>query len=173
MDCSKELAGDSITLRPLLADDFEALHVAASDPLIWEQHPDPLRFEREAFRVKFFDPAVACKMAYVVVDNATGQLVGSSRYYEYDADKGEIAIGFTFLRRDQWGGTANREMKALMLDHAFASDISRVWFHVGKSNMRSRKAMEKIGGQFSHEGIKELAGMKIDYVFFTIDKQIV
>ena len=81
------MIGQTISLRPLQAEDFEALHAAAADPLIWEQHPDPLRYEREAFRVKFFDPAVACKMAYAVVDNASGQLVGSSRYYEQDDAK--------------------------------------------------------------------------------------
>ena len=165
-----QVIGQTISLRPLVAADFDALHAAAADPLIWEQHPDPLRYEREAFRTKFFDPAVACKMAYVVVENATGQLIGSSRYYEHDEAKREIAIGFTFLARSHWGGSANREMKQLMLAHAFATGIERVWFHVGKSNMRSRKAMEKIGGQFSHEGVKEMAGLKIDYVFFKIDK---
>ncbi len=164
------MIGSTISLRPLVAADFDALYAAAADPLIWEQHPDPLRYEREAFRSKFFDPAVACKMAYVVVENATGQLIGSSRYYEHDEAKCEIAIGFTFLVRSHWGGSTNREMKQLMLDHAFATGIERVWFHVGKSNMRSRKAMEKIGGQFSHEGIKEMGGMKIDYVFFKINK---
>jgi RimJ/RimL family protein N-acetyltransferase len=164
------MIGKTISLRPLVAADFEALHAAAADPLIWEQHPDPLRYEREAFRTKFFDPAVACKMAYVVVDNASGQLVGSSRYYEQDDAKREIAIGYTFLARSHWGGSANREMKQLMLAHAFTTGFDRVWFHVGKSNMRSRKAMEKIGGQFSHEGVKEMGGMKIDYVFFKIDK---
>jgi RimJ/RimL family protein N-acetyltransferase len=171
LDCSKTLVGKSITLRPLRADDFDALHAAASDPLIWEQHPDPLRYEREAFRAKFFDPALAGNMAYVVVDHGSGELVGSSRYYEYDAAKGEIAIGYTFLRRDQWGGAANSEMKKLMLDHIFAAGISRAWFHVGKDNMRSRKAMEKIGGQFSHEGIKTMFGRAIDYVFYRIEGQ--
>lgn len=168
-----QVIGTTISLRPLVAADFEALHAAAADPLIWEQHPDPLRYEREAFRTKFFDPAVACKLAYVVVDNATGQLVGSSRYYEQDDAKREIAIGYTFLARSHWGGSANREMKQLMLAHAFATGFDRVWFHVGKNNMRSRKAMEKIGGQFSHEGVKEMGGMKIDYVFFKIDKPAV
>ena len=158
-----------MSLRLVQAKDFDELHTAAADPLIWEQHPDPLRYEREAFRIRFFEPAVACKMAYAVVDNATGQLIGSSRYYEHDEAKREIAIGYTFLARSHWGGSANREMKQLMLDHAFASGIERVWFHVGKSNMRSRKAMEKIGGQFSHEAVKETGGMKIDYVFFKID----
>jgi N-acetyltransferase len=164
------MIGQTISLRPLIAEDFEALHAAAADPLIWEQHPDPLRYEREAFWTKFFEPAVACKSAYVVVDNASGALIGSSRYYEYDATKQEIAIGYTFLARSHWGGSANLEMKQLMLNHVFAAGIQRVWFHVGKNNMRSRRAMEKIGGQFSHEGIKEMAGLKIDYVFFTIDK---
>lgn len=163
------LIGQTISLRPLCGEDFEALHAAAADPLIWEQHHDPLRYEREAFRAKFFAPAVACKMAYVVVDNATGQLIGSSRYYEQDEAKREIAIGFTFLAGSYWGGSGNREMKQLMLEHVFATGIERVWFHVGKRNMRSRKAMEKIGGQFSHEGVKEMGGMKIDYVFFKID----
>jgi RimJ/RimL family protein N-acetyltransferase len=170
IDCSLSLIGKDIALRPIRATDFEALHSSASDPLIWEQHPDPLRYEREAFRVKFFDPAVAGNMAYVVVDHASGELIGSSRYYEHDEAKREIAIGYTFLSKSHWGGLANRDMKKLMLDHAFASGINRVWFHVGKSNMRSRRAMEKIGGQFSHEGVKEMAGLKVDYVFFTIDK---
>lgn len=170
MQFQSKLIGKSISLRLLQAEDFDELHRAAADPLIWEQHPDPLRYEREAFRVKFFEPAVICQMAYVVVDNATGQLIGSSRFYEHDEAMREIAIGFTFLAKSHWGGAANREMKQLMLDHAFAGGIERVWFHVGKSNMRSRKAMEKIGGQFSHEAVKEMAGLKIDYVYFKIDK---
>ena len=170
IDYTKTLIGKSITLRSLVASDFDALHAAAADPLIWEQHPDPDRYEREAFRAKFFDPAVESKSAYVVVDNASGALIGSSRFYEFDAAKREVAIGYTFLSRDYWGGSANSEMKTLMLAHAFASNIDRVWFHVGKNNMRSRKAMEKIGGVFSHEDVKTMFGKTIDYVFFKIDK---
>ncbi len=44
-----------------------------------------------------------------------------------------------------WGTTYNRAMKTLMLDHAFQS-VEAVLFHVGASNVRSQKAMERLGG---------------------------
>ena len=170
IDFKSDLVGRTLTLRPLQSTDFDPLHAAAADPLIWVQHPDPLRYEREAFRAKFFDPAVASGSAYVVVDNASGQMMGSSRYYELDTAKREVAIGYTFLARSYWGGSANSEMKRLMLDHAFASGMERVWFHVGKHNLRSCKAMEKIGGKVLREEVKMLLGVAHDYVFYAIDK---
>jgi len=75
-------------------------------------------------------------------------MVGSSRYYDLAPEKSEIIIGYTFLSRALWGGSFNRELKALMLDHAFRF-VSAVVFHVGEHNIRSRKAMEKIGGVLS------------------------
>lgn len=170
IDVQTSLSGHTIRLRPIRVEDFAALHAAASDPLIWEQHPDPLRYEREAFRAKFFDPALASGSAYVAVDSATNQLIGSSRYYELDELTCEVAIGYTFLARSHWGGTTNREMKQLMLNHAFASGIQRVWFHIGVNNLRSRKALEKIGGQLIHIATKVLLGVPHDYAFYAIDK---
>jgi N-acetyltransferase len=169
MNFQTPLKSQSLILRPIQVADFDSLHTAASDPLIWEQHPDPERYEREAFRVKFFDPAVASGTAYVVVDSASGQLIGSSRYYEVDVAKREIAIGYTFLERGYWGGDTNREMKRLMLDHALASGFDRVWFHIGKQNFRSRRAMEKIGGVLSHMGVKTILGVDHDYAFYAIE----
>lgn len=167
-DFQPTLVGDLITLRPLTADDFEALHTAASDPLIWEQHPDPSRYRREVFENNFFASALASDSAFVVIDNASQKIVGSSRYYEWDADKKGIAIGYTFLARSHWGGAVNREMKRLMLDHAFRS-AKTAWFHVGSTNWRSRKAMEKIGGRFSHEEGKITNGVEYISAFYRID----
>lgn len=167
-DYAPRLTGDSLSLRPLLASDFDALYAAASDPLIWEQHPEPLRYQRPVFE-KFFAGAVASGGALLVTANETGAAVGTSRYYEWNPDKREIAIGYTFLARTHWGGGANREMKQLMLRHAFKF-VDTVWFHVGKDNWRSRKAMEKIGGRVAHEGTKELNGVVHDYVFYKITK---
>jgi hypothetical protein len=45
------LDGETISLRPLQADDFDAVYAAASDPLVWEQHPFPLRYQREVLKV--------------------------------------------------------------------------------------------------------------------------
>jgi RimJ/RimL family protein N-acetyltransferase len=51
------LSGTLIEIRPLHAEDFDALFEAASDPMIWEQHPEPDRFKREVFQ-RFFDGAI-------------------------------------------------------------------------------------------------------------------
>lgn len=150
IDFLSTLSGPTLRLRPLVAGDFELLHAAASDPLIWEQHPQPTRWQREVFRSNFFAGALASGSAYVVLDNATGTIIGSTRYYDWWPQTREIAIGFTFLTRPYWGGGANQEMKQLMLTHAFRW-ADTVWFHVGEHNARSRRALEKIGARFSHQ----------------------
>jgi len=58
-----------------------------------------------------------------------------------------VEIGWTFLERAFWGGTYNREMKSLMLDHAFKF-VDRVVFVVGENNLRSQRALQKIGARF-------------------------
>lgn len=143
-DLQPELAGPRLALRPLKPEDLEALYEAASDPLIWEQHPFHDRWKRDVFE-EFFAEALRSKGAFAVLDRASGRVAGSSRYYDLDLAKGEVAIGFTFLRRAYWGGSHNRELKTLMLDHAFRF-VPRVIFHVDESNLRSRGAMAKIGG---------------------------
>ena len=167
-DFQPTLVGNLITLRPLTIDDFDALYAAASDPLVWEQHPDPTRHRREVFENNFFASAVASGSAFVVIDNATNQIVGSSRYYEWNAEKNEVAIGYTFLAQSHWGGAVNREMKRLMLNHAFRW-AKTAWFHVGSTNWRSRKAMEKVGGRFSHEEGKVTNGIEYISAFYRID----
>lgn len=162
------LVGETISLRPLQAEDFESLYAAASDPLIWEQHPEPLRYQRAVFETGFFAGALASGAALVVTDNASGKMIGSSRYYDWNPGEGEVAIGFTFLARTHWGGATNQEVKRLMLRHAFLR-AKTVWFHIGKNNGRSRKALEKIGGIFSHEGSKESNGVVRDYVCYKIE----
>jgi RimJ/RimL family protein N-acetyltransferase len=141
------LSGARLELRPLRPEDFEALYAVASDPLIWAVHPEPNRYKREVFE-GFFAEALKSKGALAVLDRGTGLMIGSSRFYDLDVQKSEIIIGYTFLSRDCWGGSFNREMKTLMLGHAFRF-VKAVIFHVGENNIRSRKAMEKIGGVLS------------------------
>src|SRR6185436_11137836 len=108
------LTGDLIELRPLRADDFPALFAVASDPLIWEQHPEPDRCTEPVFR-RFFSGAIESGGAFVVIDRRDGRMIGSSRYADYNEAKSEIEIGWTFLARAHWGGVYNGEMKRLML----------------------------------------------------------
>ena len=137
------LKGERLELRPLRADDFDELFAVASDPLIWEQHPNSDRYREEVFR-EFFRSALECGGALIAVDRAEGRVIGSSRYHGYNEGRNEIEIGWTFLARSYWGGVYNREMKALMLGHAFQF-VRTVIFLVGPRNYRSQRAMEKIG----------------------------
>jgi RimJ/RimL family protein N-acetyltransferase len=145
-DLQPALKGDLIELRPLRLEDFDALFAAASDPLIWEQHPENDRYKREVFR-RFFDGAIESKGAFAVIERKTGRIIGSSRYCNLDPLENEVEIGWTFLERAFWGGSYNRELKTLMLDHAFRF-VDRVLFVVGEKNFRSQKALEKIGARF-------------------------
>lgn len=133
-----------VRLEPLLADDFASLYAVASDPLIWEQHPNKNRYQRDVFAT-YFQGAIESRGALRVFDAASGALIGSSRYYDWDEAQGSVAIGYTFLARSHWGGQCNRALKTLMLEHAFRF-VERVIFHVGAGNLRSRKAMDKLGG---------------------------
>jgi RimJ/RimL family protein N-acetyltransferase len=144
------LHGERITLRPLAPDDWDALYAAASDPLIWEQHPEPDRHRPEVFR-RFFDGAIGSGGAFAVVDRASGRVIGSSRYCHLNPAEREVEIGWTFLERRYWGGAYNGEMKSLMLDHAFRF-VERVVFVVGVDNLRSQKALAKIGATFLRHG---------------------
>ncbi len=133
-----------VKLEPLTPGDFEALYSVAADPKIWEQHPNKNRYQREVFAV-YFQGAIESGGALRVIDNSSGALIGSSRYYDLNETERSIAIGYTFIARSHWGGSTNRALKTLMLDHAFGA-VERVLFHVGAVNVRSRKAMEKLGG---------------------------
>jgi N-acetyltransferase len=143
-DSQPVLKGDLLELRPLRAGDFDALYAVARDPLIWEQHPAGNRHEEPVFR-EFFREALASGGALLATDAATGRVIGSSRFHGYDAVNREVEIGWTFLARSHWGGRYNGEMKQLMLRHAFRF-VDRVIFLVGPKNLRSQRAVERIGG---------------------------
>jgi RimJ/RimL family protein N-acetyltransferase len=171
VDLQPHLIGDLVELRPLRPDDWKELFDVASDPLIWEQHPERDRYKEEVFRAYFndalkevnrsdntrecCDDACGCGPssetnagrggAFAIIDRATGRIIGSTRYHGFDPKTSEVEIGWTFLARSHWGGRYNHEMKKMMLDHAFTF-VDRVIFLVGVDNIRSQKAMEKIGG---------------------------
>jgi RimJ/RimL family protein N-acetyltransferase len=143
-DLQPVLQGELLALRPLRPEDFHDLYTVASDPLIWEQHPVKERYEEEVFKA-FFRESLESGGTLIAIDSGNGRIIGSSRFHGYDSEKSEIEIGWTFLARSHWGGVYNREMKQLMLRHAF-SFVNNVVFLVGPQNLRSQRAVEKIGG---------------------------
>ena len=165
-----QMQSNHLLLRPLSAEDSEALYLAASDPLIWEQHPDPMRYQRDIFEKNFLRGALDCGSALLVMDKNSGEVIGCSRFYEWNAEALEVAIGFTFIVRSHWGGMINGELKQLMLDYAFRH-AQKVWFHIGSDNWRSRKGTEKAGALFSHHALKVINGLSHEYAFYSIDRK--
>ena len=152
------ISGEKIILRPLSAADFDALYQVASDPLIWEQHPASDCYQEDHFRTHFFKPALEAQSAFVIIDKQTEQVIGSSRYYDIEPEKQSIAIGYTFIGRDYWGNGTNNELKALMINHV--SDwAEEIWFHVAKQNLRSSKAVEKLGAVLTDEEASSVDGI--------------
>jgi N-acetyltransferase len=160
-DLQPILEGKLLRLRPLREEDWEELFEVASDPLIWEQHPVAERYQENVFR-GFFREAMECGGALVVIDKKTGDIIGSSRYLGHAEEPSEIEIGYTFLARAYWGGVYNREMKDLMLRHAFRF-VRHVVFLVGPENFRSQKAMEKIGGMRVEPRYKPAGRLNVVY----------
>jgi len=137
------LKGELLELGPLCDDDFDALFAVAADPLIWEQHPASNRYQEEIFRT-FFRESLESGGALIATDAKDGRVIGSSRFHGYDESRSEVEIGWSFLARSHWGGHYNGEMKRLMLTHAFTF-VDRVIFLIGPNNLRSQRAVDKIG----------------------------
>jgi RimJ/RimL family protein N-acetyltransferase len=143
-DAQPVLKGDLLSLRPLREEDYDSLYAVARDPLIWEQHPASDRYQPEVFR-EFFRHAMESGGALIATDAASGEVIGSSRFHAYDEARRDVEIGWSFLARSHWGGRYNGEMKRLMLTHAFGS-VDTVFFLVGPANIRSQRAVERLGG---------------------------
>jgi N-acetylmuramic acid 6-phosphate etherase len=162
------LRGEHMQLRPIRADDLDALHAAAADPLVWEQHSERNRHERPVFE-RFFAGALKCGGGLVALD-AAGQVIGSSRYYDWDPSDRSVVIGYTFLARAQWGTGANREMKRLMLDHAFRW-ARTAWFHVSPGNVRSQRALERIGARLDRQQDVSVGGVMSPRMIYRLDRK--
>lgn len=153
-------------MRP---EDWDALYAVAADPMLWQQHPANDRWQEPVFRA-FFDEALAHRGALVAIRKADGKPVGSSQFRISPIKSDEMEIGWTFLARECWGTGLNSEMKRLMLAHALA-DFPRVLFRIGTTNIRSRRAIEAIGGRLIElVEDSDYKGTPVRHVTYAIDR---
>ncbi len=139
------LEGEKVYTIPLTLAHFKMLYAVASDPLVWEQHPNPNRYQRSVFQT-YFEGAIQSKGALLILDKQTNLVVGCSRFYAYNFEERSIFIGYTFIGRTYWGKGYNADIKQLMLDYIFQY-VDTVYFHVGSENIPSQKAMAKLGAE--------------------------
>ncbi len=143
------LKGKHVTLKPLSKAHFADLFLVASDPKVWEQHPRSDRYKEDVF-AELFELGLKSEGAFVIVDNITDYIIGSTRFYDFDPVKNHVIIGYTFIATEYWGKGFNREAKHLLLNHAFQF-VDTVLFEIGKANIRSQKAIGKIGAKLFNE----------------------
>lgn len=144
-DMQPRLENEACILVPLQESDFEVLYAVASDPLVWEQHPKKDRWKREVFRT-FFEGALNSGAAYKILIKATGEVAGSTRFYQYDEADNSLFIGYTFYGRKYWGSGLNHAVKRMMLDYAFQY-VDKVYFHIGAHNLRSQISITRLGAE--------------------------
>lgn len=163
------LTGERVRLRPLGPQDLSPLFAVACDRRIWEQHPAHDRWQPDVFGA-FFDEAIRQGGGLVAEAVDTGEVIGSSRFSTLRALSGEVEIGWTFLARRYWGTGINPEMKTLMLDHAFGVFEAAI-FVIGKGNLRSRLAIERIGARLTDRRLSvQMAGQAEDHLVYRIER---
>ena len=168
-DLQPTLESELVMIRPLSVTDYEMLYSVASDPLLWEQHPASNRYQGPVFR-EFFDTAMASGGAFAIIDKATGNIIGSTRYYDLDEPNGIVLIGYTFLARSHWGTTFNRSVKNLMIAHAFKT-MNAVRFQIGAQNIRSQTAIERLGApRIGVESLPEADGSSVPHFLYEIQR---
>ena len=163
------LEDDILKIVPLFETDFDRLFEIASDPLIWEQHPTSNRYKKEIFKL-YFDGAISGKTAFLIIDKSTNKIIGSTRYYDYKVENSSIAIGYTFLSRQYWGGLYNKSSKKLLINYAFQF-VDKIYFHIGATNIRSQLATMKIGATKVGEVDFDYYGKKLLHFEYTISKK--
>lgn len=164
------LKGHGLTLRPLTAEDKVPLTKAASDPAIWAGHPATDRYKPDVFE-PYFDMLMERGGTLVFREDDTDRVIGCSRYYTSPDRPGKIAIGFTFLTADHWGGKTNFILKRVMLGHAFRR-FDEVWFDIAPTNIRSQKATAKLGAVAAYSATLDLSGTPLPWVCFCLSREV-
>ena len=173
------LQGKYIQLEPLDVRHIDGLVAAAAgDPSLYRWSPVP---RGKAQAAEYVETALAWRDAgsavpFAIVRAADGVVIGSTRFFNLERwawpaghpshgrsvpDAGEI--GYTWLAHSALRTAANTEAKLLMLTYAFeAWEVLRVCLHTDARNLRSRAAIERIGGRF--EGILRAHRMAADFI---------
>lgn len=149
------LADDYVALEPLTLDHASALEAAAADGELWNlkvtRVPAPGQ-ARDYIAKALQGQAEGHMLPFAVREVGSGEIVGTTRYYEFDAELPRLAIGYTWYAR-RWQQThLNTACKRLLLEHAFEQlGCVAVAFHTDEANEPSLRAIERLGAQ--REGV--------------------
>lgn len=157
-----------ILLRKITWADFEDLFSIAKNKIIWEHYPNKEIYKKKYFSL-FFEEAIRCENCYIILLKENNQIIGSTRFYI--GEKNKLIIGYTFLNPKYWGKKINFEVKKLMINHAFEF-FNQVNFVIASTNIRSLKAVEKIGAVKTNKLKKTYSNkVSLECFYYTIFKE--
>jgi RimJ/RimL family protein N-acetyltransferase len=146
------LRGKSVYLQPLRPQDKETLRPLAKDERLWEFTKTLLIDDH--FDQQFDDyfllamrPPETGNQAFVIRRTSDDEVIGMTRTFMIEPKERRLEIGHTWYIPSVWGKVHNKECKLLLLQYIFeALKFNRVEFKVAHQNIRSQRAVEKIGG---------------------------
>ena len=138
------LSANQVRLEPLALQHEAGLRQAVQDGELWKMlvttAPAP---ENVAH---YIQAALNTRMAFAVIDEATDETVGTTAFYQPDADIRRVYIGYTWYRQSSWRTRINTTCKYLLLAHAFETlDCRVVCWETDSLNTRSQAAIERLG----------------------------
>ena len=158
------LENDNVSLVQTEEEHFHGLYTVGSSPIIWEQHKDRDRWEKDNFR-KYIDGGLDNKEGcYTIIDKKLNKIIGTTRYYSFNEKEPSVKIGYTFISDEYWGTSMNFQIKKLMLDYIFQY-LDKVYFEIWEENIRSQNSVEKLGG-------KKLRLEKNNKYLYLIEKKV-
>jgi RimJ/RimL family protein N-acetyltransferase len=167
------LEANGLRLEPLGAQHAGGLREAASDGELWTLRvtsvPEPHQVEAYIASALEMRPS---RLAFAVVDAATGQVLGSTSYHDIAPAIDRVEIGYTWYRRSVQRTHVNTTCKLLLLTHAFdALGCAVVGFRTDNYNHASQAAIERLGakkdGVLRHHAVRR-DGTVRDTVMYSI-----
>jgi RimJ/RimL family protein N-acetyltransferase len=164
LSASTRLQDEYVALEPLQLSHVPALEAAAADGELWNLQvtsvPAPGQTGDYVARA-LQGQAEGHMLPFAIRESGSGEIVGSTRYYEIDAAVPRLAIGYTWYARRWQKSLLNTACKRLLLEHAFeALDCVAVAFHTDELNEDSQRAIERLGAQ--REGVLRAHRRRVD-----------
>lgn len=144
-----------VSLLPLQASHWEKLWPAAQGIDLFKYGPNDISTVqklKDYIQTALQEHKDGKSVPFVIQDRERSTIIGSTRFGNIDQKNRVLHIGWTWISKESQGTGINGEVKHLMLDYAFRDmDFEKVEFRVDERNIRSRKAVEKLGARL--EGI--------------------
>jgi len=146
------LENERIKLEPLTPDHVKLMRPLSSDSDIWRWYTEDLSNPDDLenwMMNRLRESENGTQMSYAVIDKKDDKVIGSSSYGHIEWAEKCLEVGWTWLGKEYIGSGINKHMKFLMLGHAFDTmGIERLELRTDETNVRSRRAMEKIGAVY-------------------------